>query len=223
MARRRDLQAAQLPCEILEIDITSARAISIMAILNESTLRGLAQSRTARAYDSMSGALDKSVRKSAGLSAFDIFLSHSYLDKELIVGALEYLERMHYTVYVDWRDDTQLSRKNITKQTAATLRERIAQSSALFFATTTNASDSKWMPWELGYMDGKTGRCAVLPISERDTSSNSYQGQEYLSIYPYITTGNDTHDKKRLWVHEDAQTYVTFEGWVKGKQPTKRD
>ena len=194
-----------------------------MAILNESTLRSFAQSRRARAYDSMSGALDESVRKSAKLSQFDIFLSHSYLDKELIVGALEYLERMHYSVYVDWRDDTQLSRKNITKQTAAVLRKRIAQSKALFFATTTNASNSKWMPWELGYMDGKTGRCAILPISETVTSSNSFQGQEYLSIYPYITAGNDNLGKKRLWVREDPRTYVTFKGWISGKRPTKRD
>jgi len=103
-----------------------------MAILNESTLRSLAQSRTARAYDSMSGALDQSVRKSAKLSKFDMFLSHSYLDKELIVGTVEYLERMNYSVYVDWRNDTQLSRKNITKETAAMLRRRIAQSKALF-------------------------------------------------------------------------------------------
>lgn len=194
-----------------------------MAILNESTLRSLARSRTARAYDSMSGALDKSIRKSSSLSEFDIFLSHSYLDKELVFGALEYLERMHYTVYVDWRDDTQLSRKNITKQTAATLRERITQSKALFFATTTNASDSKWMPWELGYMDGKTGRCAILPISEGLTSGDSYKGQEYLSIYPYITVGPNRRGDNRLWVREDPRTYVTFEGWIGGKLPSRRD
>jgi len=79
------------------------------------------------------------------------------------------------------------------------------------------------MPWELGYMDGKTGRCAILPISETVTTSNSFQGQEYLSIYPYITAGNNKLGKKRLWVREDPRTYVTFEGWSSGKQPTKRD
>lgn len=193
-----------------------------MAILNESNLRSLAKSRTSRAYDSMSGALTDSVRKSAELSQFDIFLSHSYLDKELLVGTIEYLEKMGYTVYIDWKHDTHLSRNNITKQTAAKLRERIAQSKALFFATTSSASDSMWMPWELGYMDGKHDRCAILPISERDTSSNLYQGQEYLAIYPYVTAEEDTKGKNRLWVHEDPQTYVTFEGWVSGKQPSKR-
>ena len=36
--------------------------------------------------------------KSASASAFDIFLSHSYLDKELVLGILEYLEGMGQVV-----------------------------------------------------------------------------------------------------------------------------
>lgn len=157
------------------------------------------------------------------MSAFTIFLSHSYLDKALILGITEYLEEMGYVVYVDWREDTQLSRDNVTKETAALVRTRIMQSESLFFATTDSAKDSKWMPWELGYMDGKKGRSAILPVSRNDTSSDSYKGQEYLGIYPYITRGNNTKKKERLWVHEDAVTYVTFDGWLTGSQPRKQD
>jgi hypothetical protein len=126
-----------------------------VSLLVESNLRGLAQSRTTRAYDSMSGALDKSLKNAAESSSFDIFLSHSYLDKELIIGALTYLEKMGYSVYVDWKQDSQLKREDITKRTARILRRRISQSKALFFVTTANAPESKWMPLELGYMDGK--------------------------------------------------------------------
>jgi hypothetical protein len=103
----------------------------------------------------MSGALDKSLKNAAESSSFDIFLSHSYLDKELIIGALTYLEKMGYSVYVDWKQDSQLKREDITKRTARILRRRISQSKALFFVTTANAPESKWMPLELGYMDGK--------------------------------------------------------------------
>jgi hypothetical protein len=133
-----------------------------MALLNEADLRSLAGSRASRAYDSTSDALQKSIKASAALSAFTIFLSHSYLDKTLILGITEYLEKMGYVVYVDWREDTQLSRDNVTKETAALVRTRIMQSASLFFATTDSAKDSKWMPWELGYMDGKKGKSAIL-------------------------------------------------------------
>jgi hypothetical protein len=193
-----------------------------VSLLVESNLRGLAQSRTTRAYDSMSGALDKSLKNAAESSSFDIFLSHSYLDKELIIGALTYLEKMGYSVYVDWKQDSQLKREDITKRTARILRRRISQSKALFFVTTANAPESKWMPWELGYMDGKSGKCAILPISEHYTASDSYFGQEYLEVYPYVVADNDKAGKNRLWVHEDAETYVNFDSWLEGKDPYKR-
>jgi|ERR1022692_381828 hypothetical protein len=194
-----------------------------MALLNEARLRTLAKSRASRLYDSTSGALQKSLKASATLSAFDIFLSHSYLDKELILGIAEYLEKLGYVVYVDWKHDTQLSRESVSKDTAQVVRGRITQSQSLFFATTEGAKDSKWMPWELGYMDGKKGRSAILPVSQNSSSSDAYNGQEYLGIYPYITTDDDTKGKERLWVHEDAVTYVTFDAWLKGSQPRKHD
>ena len=194
-----------------------------MALLNEAHLRSLAGSRVSRAYDSTSDALQKTIKASAALSAFTIFLSHSYLDKTLILGITDYLEKMGYVVYVDWREDTQLSRDNVTKETAALVRTRIMESDSLFFATTDSAKDSRWMPWELGYMDGKKGKSAILPISRNVTSGDIYKGQEYLGIYPYITSGNDREKKERLWVHEDAVTYVTFDAWLTGTQPRKHD
>jgi hypothetical protein len=93
----------------------------------------------------------------------------------------------------------------------------------LFFATTAGAKDSRWMPWELGYMDGKKGKSAILPVSLNVSSSDVYRGQEYLSIYPYITSANNRAGKERLWVHEDEETYVAFDGWLTGKQPQKHD
>ncbi|HEX7362461.1 MAG TPA: TIR domain-containing protein [Bryobacteraceae bacterium] len=163
------------------------------------------------------------MKASAALSAFNIFLSHSYLDKELILGLTQYLEKMGYTVYVDWRHDTQLSRENVTKETAEVVRKRIIQSDSLFFATTNNAKDSRWMPWELGYMDGKKGKSAILPISRHEDSGDTYQGREYLGIYPYISTGRNREQKERLWVHEDAQTYVVYEAWISGSHPRKHE
>ena len=89
-----------------------------MALLSEARLRSLAKSRVSRLYESTSDALRKSINDSAARSAFNIFLSHSYLDKELIVGITDYLESMDYIVYVDWREDVKLSREDVTKETA---------------------------------------------------------------------------------------------------------
>jgi hypothetical protein len=144
------------------------------------------------------------------------------LDKELIDGIADYLEKMGYVVYVDWKQDGQLNREHVTKETAQIVRGRITQSKSLFFATTDGARESRWMPWELGIMDGQKGKSAILPVSASQTSSDRYKGQEYLGVYPYITGSNDTHGKPRLWVHEDEETYVVFDSWLDGKQPYKR-
>jgi len=194
-----------------------------MPLLNENQLRSLAKARSSRFNESNDRALQKRAMDSAALSSFDIFLSHSYLDKELIVGITDYLEKMGYVVYVDWKQDGQLTRENVTKETAQIVRGRITQSKSLFFATTESARDSRWMPWELGFMDGQKGKSAILPVSASETSSDRYKGQEYLGVYPYITGNNDTSGKPRLWVHEDAETYVVFEAWLGGKQPYKRN
>jgi hypothetical protein len=79
------------------------------------------------------------------------------------------------------------------------------------------------MPWELGFMDGQKGKSAILPVTSSEISNDRYKGQEYLGVYPYITASNDTSGKLRLWVHEDAETYVTFDAWLGGKQPYKRN
>jgi hypothetical protein len=194
-----------------------------MALLSEARLRTLAKSRVSRLYESTSDALQKSMQAAAALSAFNVFLSHSYLDNELIVGITEYLEGMGYVVYVDWRQDAQLSRDNVTKETAEVIRGRITQSDSLFFATTDNSKDSKWMPWELGYMDGKKGKSAILPVSRDGGSGDVYDGREYLGIYPYIANGRDNADKDRLWVHTNAETYVLYDLWIKGAKPQKHE
>jgi hypothetical protein len=135
-------------------------------------LRALAKARTSQLYESASDALEKSMKASAALSAFDIFLSHSYLDEELILGTTEHLEGMGYVVYVDWKQDTQLNRDKVTKESAETVRGRIIQSKSLFFATTESAKDSRWMPWELGYMDGKKGKSAILPVAQNNAGNS---------------------------------------------------
>ena len=174
---------------------------------------------------------------------YDIFLSHSYADREIIPQLKQVLEDMGYRVYVDWIDDKLLSRENITKETAKVLQIRMNQSKSLFFATSENSPSSKWMPWELGYFDAlKNKRVAIFPIQKDNNGFNSnFRGQEYLGLYYYISIDKlsrefqhkammmeknalqkliakfDTIDK--LFINENSSKFVVFEEWLDGENP----
>jgi hypothetical protein len=137
---------------------------------------------------------------------YDIFLSHSYQDANIVHGIKTLIEDQGFTVYVDWIEDQQLNRAKVTKETAATLRKRMNSCRSFLYLATKNSSDSKWMPWELGYFDGKkNSKIAILPVLDR--ASGSFEGQEYLSIYPEIkkydelyVSGHALFKKFREWV-----------------------
>lgn len=116
-------------------------------------------------------------------ATFDIFLSHASEDAEVIAGVKLLLEGEGVTVYVDWLTDPQTDRRNVTAETADLLRQRMNRSRYLLYASSAVSSASRWMPWELGYFDGRhPGRVSVLPIVENVT--DSFRGVEYLGLYP---------------------------------------
>jgi hypothetical protein len=131
---------------------------------------------------------DALVRESAEFSEgreYDIFLSHSFSDAELILGVKQIIEGQGRTVYVDWIEDKTLDRKNVTRATAEVLRRRMKSCKSLVYATSENSSESKWMPWELGYFDGfRPDKISILPLVE--TYDSEWKGQEYLGLYPVI-------------------------------------
>lgn len=155
-------------------------------------------------------------------SSFDIFLSHSFIDREIIYGLYYELEAMGYSVYVDWIVDPHLDRKNVTKESAALVQKRLRSSRSLLLAISTNSTLSKWIPWELGYVDGHTSNCAIIPISDSLYAPSSFKGVEYLSLYPFISKVNDLNNIQRLWAVEDADRYILFENWIKGQKPFLR-
>lgn len=193
-----------------------------MALFNEYDLRARADLGTA-VQKSASTLLNEKVLAVSRSDQFDIFLSHSFSDQKLILGIWLSLEDMGYKVYVDWIHDKNLSRDSVTKETARVLRERMINSKSLFFATTSNSSQSKWMPWELGFKDGHNGRSAIFPVSQSQTSGNNYAGQEYLGVYPYVSKdliqGGSTN---KLWIRTSSTCYVLFDNWLKGQEPTER-
>jgi hypothetical protein len=115
---------------------------------------------------------------------FDIFLSHSSLDQLHVLGIYRLLVQRGYKVYLDQVCDPYLNRTHVTPLTARVIRYRMVQSKSLFVATSSNVSQSKWVPWELGFSDGWNGKAAVLPILAQNVTS--FNGQEYFGIYPEV-------------------------------------
>jgi len=100
------------------------------------------------------------------LELYDVFLSHSFDDARIVKLVKEMLEEQGQKVYVDWIEDDHLDRGGVTTETAAVLRSRMNRCSSLIYLTSQSAESSLWMPWELGYMDAKTGKVAVAPIMD---------------------------------------------------------
>jgi len=188
-----------------------------MALLTESKVRA----RADRLEKSAKSELTERVHRQDTTPKHDIFLSHSYEDRKIVIGVALTIEDLGYSVYIDWRDDPNLDRTAISIETAEMLRIRMMSCRCLLYSVTNNASDSKWMPWELGFKDGHNKLVAVLPVVQQATSS--FKGQEYLDIYPYVDIAKGEAGRKRLWVNRNASCYISFDSWLKGKKPRKRD
>ena len=152
--------------------------------------RAAAQGVTRKYAAESAGIILDSVRhKTRDSETFDIFLSHSIADAELVLGVKQLLEQQGATVYVDWSHDRQLDRSKVNADTAALLRQRMRQSKSLIYLATDAATTSKWMPWELGFFDGyRSGGVAIMPLLDRET--DGFAGQEYLGLYPRVTKDN---------------------------------
>lgn len=143
---------------------------------------------------------ESELRKSAKAprtARFDVFLSHSSEDAQVIAGVKALLEADGLGVYVDWLEDPQLDRSRVTPATAELLRTRMDNCGYLAYASSKASSNSRWMPWELGYFDGKRpNRVGILPIV--GSSQDSFVGLEYLGLYPIIERLDFSHLGRRF-------------------------
>lgn len=178
-----------------------------MALIKESDLRR---------YSKKSEYTVESASDVGDPQSFDIFLSHSLLDKDIIIGLKKYLEESHLSIYIDWINDKQLDRSSVNEDTAETLRKRMKQCKSLLFATSLNSSVSKWMPWECGYFDALNGKVAILPIVPIEQGDiNSFKGQEYLGLYSYIDNSDSS-----IRVNGKDSGSCSLKEWLNGNSST---
>jgi hypothetical protein len=161
-----------------------------MAYLRISEARAAGQAARTRVQKSAGRILAESAGAFDADAKYDVFLSHSYDDAEVVLGVKKIMESLSLKVYVDWIDDSALDRGKVTTETAAVLRLRMQASSSLVYAHSQNASDSVWMPWELGYFDSLRPRHVwILPLVEQ--YDFEFTGHEYLGLYPKVDKVDD--------------------------------
>ena len=129
---------------------------------------------------------------------FDVFLSHSRMDRKLVLGAKELIEKAGLTVYVDWIEDGEIDREAVDKNRAAMLRVRMSQCDALFYAHTPNAGLSRWCPWELGYFDALKAPDEQVYVMAIVEEGQAFVGQEYLGLYQTVDPATYRASPRRI-------------------------
>lgn len=112
---------------------------------------------------------------------YDLFLSHSYRDKDKLIELKNTLNALGLNVYMDWvNDKDELIRTLTSKDTAIVITERIKASKAILYVHTNSSMNSKWTPWELGfaYAIGKPVLVYKVEASNDDP--------EYLQLFELV-------------------------------------
>lgn len=187
------------------------QAGSEMTYFSAADLRLRAGGVTASAANAELSHSAKSMR-----AGYDVFLSHSVRDAVLVLGLKNVLEADHLSVYVDWIEDPELDRSRVSAATAARLRERMKTCKSLVYATSQNASRSRWMPWELGVFDGSRGpeRVAICPIAD---GTGSYEGQEYIDLYKTLERLSDSGVHRTYVVQHSRGRAERLDSFVTGR------
>lgn len=158
-----------------------------MVYLAEQDVRRRARQRARAKGMTPEDALKRIAAKSH--DRYDIFLSQTIRDAEIVLGVYDILTDLGYAVFCDWVDSHEFDREEVTPANAMFIRDVMGRSATLLFIDTQGARQSQWMCWELGWFDGENGHVAVLPVLPDGTSY--YQGREFLGLYPVVEVGED--------------------------------
>ena len=143
------------------------------------------------------------------------FLSHSSKDQGLLPGVIRTLEAHGATVYIDKKDPA--LPPYTSKDTAATLKQRIGQSRKFVLLATENSKNSTWVPWELGLADSKKGlsNVAIVPAVE-DWSITAWTHWEYLGLYDRLVWGKINGRPRKEWIvlNHEKKSATPLNAWL---------
>lgn len=117
---------------------------------------------------------DKSIQK---IKKYDLFISHSYLDREIVLKIVRKMNSCGLNCYVDWTADSNfLKRSLVSDFTKEVLKTRMKNSKKLLYVSSSNSRASSWVDFELNY----------------------YQNEVKNEIYMIIIDGEDAHEFTQL-------------------------
>lgn len=136
------------------------------------------------------------------MKKYDLFLSHSSFDSELLLSLKSILNHSNVNVYVDWVCDRNALKRDLTNaNTAKTIIERLKSSKALLYIHTKASQKSKWTPWELGFFHALKGKICIY-------NPDNIEKAPYLDIYPAAVL-----EEGKLFV-ETEEGRVLIKQWI---------
>lgn len=119
--------------------------------------------------------------------SYDVFISYSYLDDPChALGTALLLKDSGFLAYLPKRIDPAQRRSPKLAEIELT-QVALSKSKALISLNSTKASRSHWIPWEIGYMSGSTGKVAIQSIADEKVSSRN---REFVKLYPSVGLSN---------------------------------
>lgn len=153
----------------------------------------------------------------------DVFLSHRYADRDAVQALHDHIENeLGYSVYVDWIEQPDLDRSAVTPEVAEHFRTVMRSCSVLVFHAGPNAPDSKWMPWELGFFDGRHGARRIAVYAE-DLSRYTAAQQEYLRLYEIVDRASLPEFLDQALNDTAAMTSATVDQWQRHADKIAKD
>lgn len=132
---------------------------------------------------------------------YDVFLSHSSRDKDLVGKVRDVIEKeFGYKAYVDWDENSGMKRREV----ANTVKEVMRRCKTFLIIKTKNSDESSWVSWETGYFEAlkfknvynNFEKIGVLVIEDEGydvTEVKRKEGcchQEYLLRYTFVNESN---------------------------------
>lgn len=143
----------------------------------------------------------------------DVFLSHRFADRDAVQALHDHIEKaLGYSVYVDWIEQPNLDRAAVRRETAEHFRRVMRASGCLLFYAGPNAPESKWMPWELGFFDGRQG-ARRIGVFVDDRASYRATQQEYLNLYTVVDRDSLPAFLEEALEDTAALTSATYDQW----------
>lgn len=151
--------------------------------------------------------LAKSLNEALSKNQQTAFLCHSHKDQELAKGLQVLLKENGWDLYIDWEDTEMPSTPN--KETASKIKTKIKATDWFLFLATTNSTQSRWCPWEIGFADSAKGYGKILIIPTEDDYGNWY-GNEYLQLYKKMDEASNKLGKSGYAVFEASSNSGTW-------------